>query len=244
MRTLLAALLLLLPSLAFAGPGTLAVMYFENQGNPELESLKVGLSQMLITDLQGEVPGLTVVERTRLQEILDELDLGHQGKVEPGTAARVGKLLGAEWMLMGSYFELMGTMRIDVRLVDVETGKILHAHGVNDASSAFMHMEKSLAEDLEAALAQQLGTQPTGKLPTETQGTATARTEPTRTQRSVPTEVTAPDAKVLEAAVAYSDGLMALDRKDVGRAREAFEAAVSANPDLELAKEELAALEI
>ncbi len=236
MRTLLALLLLLFPAVALAGPGTLAVMYFENQGNPELESLKVGLSQMLITDLQGEVPGLTVVERTRLQEILDELELGHQGKVEPGTAARVGKLLGAEWMLMGSYFELMGTMRIDVRLVDVETGKILHAYGVNDASSAFMHMEQRLAEELEVALAAQLDAEPTGQAPT--------KIEPHRTARSAPTDVTGPDVRVIEAAVAYSDGLMALDRKDVGRAREAFEAAVAANPDLELAKAELAALEI
>ena len=157
--TLALAILLVAPIRAAAGPGTLAILYFDNEGNPELEPLKVGLAQMLITDLKG-TPGVTVVERSRLQEILDELELGHAGVTDPDTAAKLGKLLGAEWMLLGSYFELLGTLRIDARLVKVETGEILHAHGVNDTARAFMVMEKAIAHSFRTHLEQQASAPP------------------------------------------------------------------------------------
>ena len=110
--TLLATLLCLVVARpASAADSRVAVLYFENQGNPELEPLKVGLAQMLISDLTG-TPGVAMVERTQLQAILNELELGHSGKVDPETAARVGKLLGAEYMVLGTYFEMMGTLRL------------------------------------------------------------------------------------------------------------------------------------
>ena len=215
-----------------------AVLYFENQGNPELEPLKVGLAQMLITDLTGE-PGIVVVERAKLQAILDELELGHSGKVQGDTAAKVGKLLGAKWLILGSYFELMGTLRIDARLVRVETGEIVASRGVNDAAGAFMGMEKQLAEELKAALAQKVV--PESKTRSAAgDGAATAAV----ITQSTAEVIVAPDAQALAAAVSFSEGLIYLDKKDLPRAREAFESAVAANPNLDAAKNELASLEI
>lgn len=215
-----------------------AVLYFENQGNPELEPLKVGLAQMLITDLTGE-PGIVVVERAKLQAILDELELGHSGKVEGETASKVGKLLGAKWLILGSYFELMGTLRIDARLVRVETGEIVASRGVNDKANAFMGMEKQLAGELKAALAQKVVPQ----VHTRSAAGDGAVTPAVITQSTVEV-IVAPDAQELAAAVSFSEGLIYLDKKDVPRAREAFESAVAANPNLDAAKTELASLEI
>lgn len=221
---------------ALAGPGTVGVLYFENQGNPDLEPLKVGLTQMLITDLRG-TPGVTVIERTRLQAILDELALGHEGPVDPATAARVGQLLGAEWLVLGSYFELMGTLRIDARLVRVETGEIAFAHGVDDRRQAFMALEDAVAAALREALTAAASTQPApapATAPEPTRG-APAPTE-------APVELARPDADALAAAVALSEGLIALDRRDLTRARASFERAVAAEPALEEARAQLAAL--
>ena len=264
LRALLFFVALALPGLASATAGpipvgggppreTLAVLYFENQGNPDLEPLKVGLSQMLITDLTG-TDGITVVERSQLQAILDELELGHSGVADPATAARVGELLGSKWMLLGSYFELMGTLRIDARLVRVETGEIVHAFGVNDTTASFMQMEKSLASSFRGALAAQAASI---SIPDGPSGIADAgheipddgvaySGELTRggSPAASDTEVVAPDPKAIEAAVAFSEGLIFLDRSDVPRAREAFEQAVAASPQLEAAKQALASLEI
>ena len=230
--TLLALLcVLLLPARAEAD--TVAVLYFENQGNPELEPLKVGLAQMLITDLQG-AENVTVVERAQLQAILDELELGHSGKVDPETAAQVGKLLGAEWMLMGSYFEMMGTLRIDARLVKVETGEIVHAAGRDGASTGFMNMERELAAEFRTELAR-----------------AARKTRDEGSGSEVPLEVVKtevalaePDPDALDAALAFSEGLIFLDGEDAPRAREAFEKAVAADPNLQPAKDALAALDL
>lgn len=219
--------LLSLLSQAFAG--TLAVLYFENQGNPQLEPLKVGLSQMLITDLKG-AGDVKLVERAQLQAILDELKLGHDGITDPKTAAQVGKLLGADTLLLGSYFELMGTLRMDARLVKVETGEVVHAHGVNDKTENFLSLEKQLAVSFREALTV---TQPRGS------GAAAAVPAPTLT-----VDVVRPDAKAMDAALAFSEGLILLDQKELGRARESFQKAVAADPRLDEARSQLAAMDL
>ncbi len=256
-RLLLAAALMFPSTAALAGPNTVAILYFDNQGNDDLEPLKVGLAQMLITDLKP-TEGLTVVERAQIQAILDELELGHSGKVSPDTAAKVGRLLGAEYMVMGSYFELMGTLRIDARLVKVETSEILGADGVNGGVTDFMQMEKDLAGKLQGHLAKASGgatTVPAATKPKKSErtrgndggadagSTTPANTETARAGSAEPA-VIAPDPEALDAAVAFSEGLIALDKKDVGTAREAFEKAVQANPNMDVAKAELAALDL
>ena len=267
-RFLILLILIATPAVANADPSTLAILYFDNQGNEELEPLKVGLAQMLITDIKG-TEGVTVVERARLQDILDELELGHSGMADPNSAAKVGKLLGARWMLIGSYFELMGTLRIDARLVKVETSEIVHADGVNGATENFMQMEGSLATSFRGALGtvvlEGASYSPTDPGPTGVAdgsaggaGDASADDGATGTKlrsggdddaaagatSNAGTEVVKPDAKVLDAALAFSEGLIFLDRDDVSRARESFEQAVASNPDLDAAKEALAAIEI
>jgi hypothetical protein len=154
--------------------------------------------------------------------------------VDPETAAKVGQLLGAEWMLMGSYFEMMGTLRIDARLVKVETGEIVHAAGQDGAATGFMAMEKALAEDFRAELSKQSRkTRDEGsgaEVPLEVVKTEVALSEP--------------DPDALDAALAFSEGLIFLDDKDAPRARESFEKAIAADPNLQPAKDALAALDI
>ena len=53
-----------------------------------------------------------------------------------------------------------------------------------------------------------------------------------------------PDAQVLDAAVTFSEGLIHLDKADVPRARESFQQALAANPQLDAAREALASLDI
>jgi TolB-like protein len=273
MLRLLAMLLLVIPSIAMAAPPAVAVLYFDNKGNPELEPLKVGLAQMLVTDLTG-TEGITVVERSRVQEILDELELGHSGKVDPATAAKVGSMLGARWLVMGNYFEVMGTLRIDARIVEVETSKLLISVGEDATTSAVFNIEKNLAAKLQAALAAAAtepgekhrmnrgrlepgggGVDPTKPIefasdragqPAAVDGTdEVGSTRQVESDRSLAAnKLIRPDKAHLAAAVAFSEGLIALDRKDVTRAREAFEQALESHPDLTEAQAQLAALEL
>lgn len=237
LTALIAVWLALLPAVARADGGV-AVLYFENRGNAALEPLEVGIAQMLITDLTGAT-ATPIVERARLQAVLDELKLGHEGAVAPETAAAVGKLVGAEYLVLGSFFELMGTMRVDARLVRVETGEITWAHGVDGPTNTLFELEAALSD----ALLHQLKGAP--KRPRK--GAKLRDAPPAPAPAPAPTRavaVVAPASGELAAALRFSEGLLHLDEKDLPRAREAFEAALGVDPSLDAARTELERLSL
>ncbi len=111
---------------AIAGRNTLAVLYFQNKtGQKELNPVQKGLTLMLITDLTA-VKYIQVVERIKLQALTEEMGLGVSGLVEPNTAPRIGKLLGAQWLVGG---DIMGDQQTQIQvqsnLLDVPTTKIV-----------------------------------------------------------------------------------------------------------------------
>jgi TolB-like protein len=123
----------------------LAIIYFDNSGgDPSMEKLKKGLADMLITDLSN-VNMLDIVERDKLESILKEQKLSNSKEFDPKTAAKLGKLLGAQIILTGGYFEMLGSMRIDARFIDVETGEILKSDGVDGQTSTFFKIQKQLS---------------------------------------------------------------------------------------------------
>ena len=69
----------------------------------------------------------TVVERERLQLVLEELKLGTTSLVDESTRLRLGKLLGATLMVFGGYQAIGDMVRLDVRLVEVESGRTVKA---------------------------------------------------------------------------------------------------------------------
>ena len=123
----------------------LAIIYFDNSGGePSMDKLKKGLADMLITDLSN-VNMLDIVERDKLEALLKEQKLSNSKEFDSNTAAKVGKLLGAQVILTGGYFEMMGSLRIDARFIDVETGKILKSDGVDGQTSSFFKIQKQLS---------------------------------------------------------------------------------------------------
>ncbi len=84
-------------------PGTVAVMPFHYTGaDSSFKPLERGLSALMVTDL-SRVRSLRVVERERLQALLDEMKLAESGRVDPATGARSGRLVGAANVLEGQF---------------------------------------------------------------------------------------------------------------------------------------------
>jgi len=109
-------------------PG-IAVMPFDNGGSygqdkENFEALQKGIAGMLISELALN-PALRVVERQDVQRLLDEQNLGTSGRVDPQTAAKVGKLVGARYVVLGTFLDFYGDFRVDARLVNVETSEIV-----------------------------------------------------------------------------------------------------------------------
>ena len=132
------------------GP-TVAVLYFDYSGkDEELSFLRKGLTQMLVTDL-SQTRKLHLVERTQLEAVLTELKLNRSKKIDRASANRIGKLLGAQYLITGGYFEAGGKLRVDARVIEVETGTV-NGVGVHNDSANFMLIESELATQLESEL--------------------------------------------------------------------------------------------
>lgn len=81
---------------------TIAVCYYKDLSpDKSLRAFQKGLAAMVITDL-SKVKSLKVVERLRLQALLEEMKLGQTGIVDERTAPRVGRLLGTENLTVGN----------------------------------------------------------------------------------------------------------------------------------------------
>jgi curli biogenesis system outer membrane secretion channel CsgG len=154
----LAALVCLAPVGSATAQGTtdarpgLAVFPFTNGGSygpnhEDLQSLEVGMQQMLLTEL-AQNPALRIVERSLLKALLDEQNLVGAGRVDPATAAQIGKLVGARYVVTGSFVDLYGNFRLDGRVVDVQTGEVLKTAQVQDKTAKMYDLIVGLGEKI------------------------------------------------------------------------------------------------
>jgi tetratricopeptide (TPR) repeat protein len=104
---------------------TLAVFPLTYHGtNNKYEPLSRGLSEMISIDL-GKVKKLTVLERIRLNAVLDELKLSKTSLVEQKTAPRMGKLLSARLLFSGSLdITNDDNLKMEVNSWDMEKNKM------------------------------------------------------------------------------------------------------------------------
>jgi len=140
---------------------TISILYFENTtADPEYQWLSKGLADMLISDLSG-LPGINMIERASLQKVLEEQALALTGLTEASNTVEVGKILQADKLISGAYIINDDLIRIDVKLVDVESASILHAFDVNGDIDNIFELETVLVNNLREKL--NLGEQPVPK---------------------------------------------------------------------------------
>ncbi len=108
------------------------------------------LSAQIIETIQRR-GGYVVVERQKLVQALEELKLGSSALADEETRLRLGRVQGARLMVLGGFMTIGGRTRIDLRLVDVETGKVRKAISKTADSpdlSAWMEAARKAAEEL------------------------------------------------------------------------------------------------
>jgi TolB-like protein len=225
MKTLFCFLLLLAGPVVAAEPATVAILYFDYDGkDDELGTLRKGVAQMLITDLAGQ-DSYRVVERARLQELLSELGLAKTQKLDPASALKIGKLLQARYVVAGGFFVLLGSLRLDARVYEVETSAMVQGVGASGKPEDFFSLEQKLASQLDAVLVKAAT-----KAAVEKKAAAKALAK------------SAKGAVPLKAVVSYSKALDELDGKETAKAKQTLAEVVHANPDFLLARLSLAEL--
>ena len=129
-------------------PKRIAIIGFDNNGKKsELGELGEPLSDMLTSDLV-DVKNIQMVDRQALLKILNEQNTNNSKNFDITTATKIGKLLGAELILTGTYFEFMGKLRIDAKVLNVENGKIITSVGVDGDRNLFFEIKKDLVNKI------------------------------------------------------------------------------------------------
>jgi TolB-like protein len=199
-----------------ATPGernTVAVMPFRFSGaDSTLQPLERGFADLLATDL-SRVKAITVVDRARLQAILDEIKLAQTGAVDTSTAVRAGKLIQAGTLVQGSLLQNGDRLRTDAALVSVATSAVGAAPATDEQNlDRLFDMEKRIA----IALIRTLGVNVT---------TAELNAIEQRPTKS------------LQAFLAYSQGLALEDRGRFDEASRAYANAARIDPGFGVAQQ-------
>jgi TolB-like protein len=167
-------------------PRTIAVPPLTFSGtDSSLKPLERGMADLMITDLSRSAQ-LTVVERDRMQALADEIRLSAAGAVDSSTAVRAGRLIQAGNLVNGAIVQQGSQLRMDARVVNVSSGAIGEPASVQNSLDALFAMEKQLVFQVFDRLGVTL-------TPAERQ---LVERRPTQN---------------MEAFLAYSRGLMALD---------------------------------
>ena len=115
---------------------SVAVMYFENNtGNPQLDWLRTGLTDMLVTDL-SQSPDLEVLPTDRLVQILGDMRRQDDLVVSFDTVQEVARRAGVKTIVLGSYVKAGDTIRINLKLQDAASGRLVTSERVEAAGES------------------------------------------------------------------------------------------------------------
>jgi len=136
------------------GPSpSVAILGLRNLGtSSRLDAMQNGFADILQANLAA-LEDIRLVERGSLHEVLKEQELSLAELADPATAVKLGKLVGAERLIYGSFLEMGDDLRIDLRVVDTETAAVLRAASSSGNTDGFADQLETLALRVASALA-------------------------------------------------------------------------------------------
>ncbi len=201
-------------------PNSIAVLYFYNLTNNERWTpLQKGLAEMMITDL-AQVPQFNVVERVKLQKLMEEMNLGQTGLLDDESAPRFGKLLGARTLVKGSYM-ILPNMNLEMSsgAIDILDRNIPDLQNYDGTLDQLFALEKQVV------------------LQTVSEMGVTLSAELRNAIMQTPT-------KNLKAFLNYCYGLDAMDLGDFSAAQHYFEEALKLDINFNMARDLIATPEV
>lgn len=225
LRTLayLAAAAVAAPSMAGQDlRGGMAVLAFQDEGSygqdpDDFAALERGIPGMLASELSLQ-PDARLVDRRQTQRVLNQQGLDQSRPINAATAANIGRMVGARYVVFGTFVDLYGKFRVDARVVDVETSQIIHVATASHDREDLFRIVQEIAQEFLADL----------EFPP-----LSDEIEAARTGRNVPTD----------AVTFYGRALRYQDQGETARAVEFYRRALGVFPDYAEAREGLRGIE-
>jgi len=126
-------------------PRTVAVMPLQYKGaDAQYAVMGKGIAEMIMTDL-SQIKSLQVVERLRVQALMDEMALGQAGLTGDDHTAAYGRMIGAGKVVFGDFTTgEKNRMQMDVFYGDVINNRYSNPITLKDAVKNFFLLEKDL----------------------------------------------------------------------------------------------------
>lgn len=134
-----------------------AVWDFDDQTVPavttltQLDFLKRTLSEAVLGALV-DVPGLKVVDRLRLKDTLAEQKLGASDLADTDARLRLGRMIGAQRMVFGSFMAVGDQIQVNLRVVDSASSQVTYADGCTSGYDLVLAEAQGMAGRLSKAL--------------------------------------------------------------------------------------------
>lgn len=196
---------------------SVAVLGFKNlANNPDQSWLSTALSEMLTAEL-GAGEKLRTIPGENVSRMKSELSLPETDTLGPDTLTKINKTLGSDLIVLGSYLDINGKIRVDLRVQDAVAGENIGTVSAEGSEAQLFDLVRRVGESLR----QKCGA---GVVGAEATAAANAA-KPANT----------------EAERLYAEGLDRLRLFDALAARDLLEQAVKADPKYALAHSALAA---
>ena len=125
-------------------PYTLAILPLDNlTPNASLYWLGKSLSEMLVNDL-AKKPSLFVIAREAMGPVLREQWLQQRGFSSSVPAIDLGHIQGVRYVVSGGFHQQEGNLRIDLQIIDVETGVVVRSLSAQGQQSDISRIEQDL----------------------------------------------------------------------------------------------------
>ena len=125
----------------------ISVMMFDDRSidTDKFEPWKLGIPDMIMEAL-GAIPYYRVISREYLvKKVLDEQQFQMAGVTDAETAVRVGRLLNAQFIVVGSFQVFRESLQINAKVMTVESGEIVAQANSQGTLDGFYTVQNDVA---------------------------------------------------------------------------------------------------
>jgi len=176
-----------------------------NQPNvPDLSTVGKGITELIAVELVKS-KSVTLVEREKRGELMQELEFGLSGMADPSKVSQLGGLLMADYLGFGEAIEMGPKFLISMKLIKVDTGEVVWADKLMESLTNYEYIAGFFSSSILKAMAVPVAATTVAKVENKVE-------------------------KDEKALVAFSRAVEAVDRKDITTAKQELQAAKRIDP--------------
>jgi eukaryotic-like serine/threonine-protein kinase len=210
---------------------SVAVLYFDNTSrDPSLDWLRTGLTEMVVTDL-SQSPQIEVVGTDHLYSLMNSMGRADDATISPEVVRAIAQQTGVSTVVVGSYVKAGEAIRINVRVQEAKTGRIISSERVEGPNQASLF---TMVDDLTRRLLARVAGGTSGSA----EGSLLNR--PSDAADGLDRGLEDVTTTSLEAYRYYAEGINLHERSREAEAAKMFEKALAIDPQFAMAHAKLA----